>query len=79
MNTAVIAGSNVEGNIGSCSVIPSSYPVDFWYKEVVAVNSCSGEVVSKEVIFNGDIIFAGVAMLLLLAFIGAILRMIFDY
>lgn len=45
-NTAIIGG-NVTGNIGSCSVVSTDISTSMMYQKTVAVNSCTGEVVSQ--------------------------------
>lgn len=53
-NTAIVGG-NVTGNIGSCKIESTGVDVSSFYKYTVAVNSCTGEVVSKsEVYFDSS-------------------------
>jgi hypothetical protein len=45
-NTAIIGG-DVTGNIGSCSVVATDISTSLMYQKTVAVNSCTGIVVSE--------------------------------
>ncbi len=47
MTQTAIVGGNVSGNIGSCSVIATDMSTSLMYQKTVAVNSCTGAVVSE--------------------------------
>lgn len=75
MNTAIVPTSNVSGNIGSCEIKSDSYNVDLFHVQVVAVNSCTGRVISQNVMFDFDWFFyVPFALCIGVAF----LKMVFD-
>lgn len=65
----IVGGSNVNGNIGSCEIKSNSFNKDFWNIQTVAVNSCSGEIISSNVYFDGISILVGVIIILGISFI----------
>lgn len=58
-NTAIVGG-NVTGNIGSCSVVSTDINTSFMYQKTVAVNSCTGVIVSESPEYMG--VGAGLSM-----------------
>ena len=50
--TLIVGSPNLEGNIGSCEVKSTEYKKTFFSRETTAVNSCTGEIVSKTEYFS---------------------------
>lgn len=48
MNTQIVSSPNIEGNIGSCEIKSNTYSLDSWHNQTVAINSCTGEIVSTQ-------------------------------
>lgn len=74
----VVVGGSVEGNIGSCKVEYTSIPVSSFYKNTVAVNSCSGEVISQNTWYDWGYIYGPGTFLLGVVVVLVIWRTIFD-
>ena len=47
MTNTLVSSPNITGNIGSCKVDSQTYSLSSFYKETVAVNTCTGEIVSR--------------------------------
>lgn len=73
--TAIIAGSNVEGNISSCSVQTSSMPKDLFHTRYIGVNSCSGEIIGDYTIFDGSVLVFLPIVLMFAVLIGVGVKM----
>lgn len=74
-----IAGQNITGNIGSCAINANSYSVSFFTMEVVAVNSCTGEIISREQMTNGSLFVGGIFVFMFLLFFCATVYSFFYF
>ena len=75
----VVTGGNVEGNIGSCEIKSTPVSADSWHTQVVAVNSCTGQVIYQSPIyFDWTYIYLPIATVLVLIAFGAMMRIMFD-
>lgn len=54
--TIVVGSPNINGNIGSCEVKSNTFSLDSFHNQTVAVNSCTGDVVSQTIYFEYGII-----------------------
>lgn len=61
---------NIEGNIGSCHIKSSTYPVTVIKAKTVAVNSCTGEIVDSNIHLSD---FIPIVVILLAASISIML------
>lgn len=67
--TAVIAGSNVNGNVSSCSVNTSSVNISSFYERTFSVNSCTGQVLQDNTYFDwGYIYIPGTVIVMIIFF-----------
>lgn len=70
-NTKVIVGgANVSGNIGSCEIKSNSFSTNSWRTQTVAVNSCTGEIISTKEYFDYGIIYFPLVIILIVGGIG---------
>ena len=53
----IVGGSNVNGNIGSCEIKSDNFSTSSWRTQTVAVNSCTGEIVSSKEYFDVGVIY----------------------
>jgi hypothetical protein len=74
----VLVGGDVTGNIGSCEVKSSNFSVSSFYTETVAVNSCTGEVVSQNIYYDWSYIYFPAALIFIIVAIFVSLRVAFD-
>lgn len=64
----IVGGSNVNGNIGDCKVNSETFQKSLFYSQTTAVNSCSGEVISSEVIWDSGWLFFGLICIIVFLF-----------
>lgn len=76
MSKAIAVSEKIEGNIGDCKVNHESYNVSLFTREVVATNSCTGEVVASNQMFDAGWLWFGVAVVLLFLII---IQWLFSY
>lgn len=78
--TNVIASSpNLVGNLGSCSVVSTNVSINSFYTETIAVNSCTGDIVSQNTYFDwGNMLVVGIVLGLIVILGGMVLRMFLD-
>lgn len=74
-NTNVIASSpNISGNIGSCEVKSTDVSVTTFQVNTIAVNSCTGEIVSQHQYYD----WTWILIPLIIVIIITTLRVSFD-
>ena len=56
MTSTVLLGSGVTGNVGSCSIQSTDVDISSFYKETIAVNSCTGTVLADNTYFDWSLI-----------------------
>ena len=77
--TAVVAISpNISGNVGSCAVTSNSFQKTLFTVETVAVNSCTGEVVSQSVYFDSTWLFGVPIILIMIGIGGWVIKSLFE-
>lgn len=76
--STVVVGGAVEGNIGSCEVKSTSVSLDSWHTQTLAVNSCTGEVVSNNSYYDWSYIYFPVMIVFVIVTILVFVRGIFD-
>lgn len=74
MEKTLIVGGSVSGNVGSCEVKSTDIKISSWSYRTIAVNSCTGQVVSESTYRDYGNIFVGVMGILFV--IGIVLFMI---
>jgi len=73
--TNLVSTPNITGNIGSCEIKSDTFSKNSFYSTTVAVNSCTGEIVSQNTYYNyGYIYFPVIVIVTIVA-----LRWLFDY
>ena len=78
-NTKVIVGgSEVTGNIGSCSVKETKYYKDSFHTGVILQDTCSGKIVGRYEYYDWSYVYfpAVLIVIILSLFIGA--KILFD-
>ena len=68
MNTVAITGGEIVGNIGSCQVNTERVQTGFWTTQEIAVDSCSGEIISQAEFFDHGFLWFGLLCAILLTF-----------
>jgi hypothetical protein len=80
MTNTLVNSENIVGNIGSCEVKSNTYALSSFYKETVAVNSCTGEIVSDTTWYDYSYVYKpGIIIVVILAIVlgfGLILRLL---
>lgn len=72
-NTNVlVGGSNVSGNIGSCEIKSDNVSIDYWHYKAIAVNSCTGNIISENIIFDSSGFGWLAGIIILICFLGMI-------
>ncbi len=75
----LVSSPNIEGNIGSCAIQSTNIPLDSWHTQTIAINSCTGKVVSQTSYFEwGGTLLVGAIILFILLIGTVLLKMIFD-
>lgn len=72
MEKAILAGGDIEGNIGSCQVLSETFDIKPFKVQTIATNSCTGEIVANTTYTNlGNVmgLLLGIVMLLLVVLI----------
>lgn len=59
MNNLLIGSENIDGNIGSCSVVNTDFKVDSFTEATIQTNSCTGEVISQHEFTNPGVLMLG--------------------
>lgn len=72
-NNVLVNSENISGNIGSCSVTSARYNVSLFRVEETAINSCTGEIISRAQMFDSVWIVPGIMLLILLTFWGVVI------
>lgn len=73
-NNLVVAGG-VNGNIGSCSIVSTNISKGAFTVETMAVNSCTGEIVSHtDAYFDSS--WIAIPVIIIFLFLG--IRILFD-
>lgn len=62
----IVGGSNVNGNIGSCEIKSNSYQKSLFYVETAAVNSCTGEIISKTTYWDSTWLWFGLIVIIVI-------------
>jgi len=76
MNNNIIASSpNIAGNIGSCEIKSDTYNISSFYCRTMAVNSCTGEVVSDTTFFQWGYIYLPFIIFLGITLVGILLNL----
>lgn len=76
-SAVVLGGSNVEGNIGSCEVKTATLSKSSFYTQTIAVNSCSGEIISNNTYYDWGYVYFPVTIVLVVALILGALAVAF--
>lgn len=79
IKATVIDGAGVSGNIGSCEVKSTNVYADSWHTQVIAVNSCTGQVVYQSpVYYDWGYVYFPLLFVFVVLLIAGGLRAIFD-
>jgi hypothetical protein len=78
MTNTLVNSENIVGNIGSCEVKSTTYALSSFYKETVAVNSCTGEIVSDTTWYDYSYVYMPLMVIVLVVLFFSALRFIFD-
>lgn len=74
----VVVGGSVEGNIGSCEVKTTSISKSSFYTQTIAVNSCSGEIVSNNTFYDWSYVYFPLVLVIVFILIFGAFKTIFD-
>lgn len=64
MSKAIAVTNSVEGNIGDCKVNEESYNVSFWIREVTVTDSCTGQIIAQNQMFDHGFVWFGLVLLI---------------
>lgn len=67
--TLIVGSPNINGNVGSCEVKSDSFQKDFWHRETVAVNSCTGQIISESIYLDGSWVLFGLIVIVIILLI----------
>lgn len=77
--TTLVTSPYIQGNIGSCEVKTTSLSKDSWHNTTIAVNSCTGEVIQQNTYYDYSYIYYPIMLIVVVFFIGLIIRIFSDY
>lgn len=75
MNTTntLVTSPNINGNIGSCQINTTDSTVDTFHTMTIAINSCNGEIVNKNIHIESTWIILPIVILSIFAFVDLVL------
>lgn len=76
--TVAVVGGEVTGNIGSCSVVSTNITVSSFYKETVAVNSCTGQVVADNIWYYWSYVAVPVTIFVIICGFASFIKWLTD-
>lgn len=76
--TLIIPTNNLSGNIGSCEVKTTSLSVDSFHTRSIAINSCTGAIVSDNTYYDWEYVYAPGVIVIILIAVGLFFRIIMD-
>ena len=69
-NTPVVmTNGNVQGNIGSCEIKTSEVSVSSFYKRSIALDSCTGQIVSDNTYYDWEYIYVPGVIIVIVLFL----------
>ena len=74
----IVSTPNITGNIGSCEIKTSSMSVSSFYTQTMAVNSCTGEIVSQQTYYDYSYVYFPLVIIVMAILIFGTFRVIFD-
>ena len=72
MNNKLLVSDGITDNVGECRINKESINVSSFYKRIVAVNSCSGEVVVDTTYYDFSIYFPFAVPLIIVIMLVAV-------
>lgn len=74
MSKAIGVSENIVGNIGDCKVNTEAYNVNLFTVEVTATDSCTGQIIAQNQMFDSGWIIFGTIVAIFFFFIHGLYR-----